>query len=134
MKTLIYHNGALGDFITTLPVIAAWKQQQGASITLLGKHSFGILAAAAGYVENVLPVDRSNLRFLFQEHTDHDSLRSFFLPYQALLLFTLPDSLLLTRARNFSTATTLTQPPFPNQRQHIIDYHFSLLPSPSSLA
>ena len=48
MASLIYHAGALGDFITTLPAIARWRQAHPCErhIILLGSRAFAALAPA----------------------------------------------------------------------------------------
>jgi hypothetical protein len=46
MASLIYHAGALGDFITTLPAIARWREERpGEPSIFLGRPGHSALAA-----------------------------------------------------------------------------------------
>ena len=68
MKYLIYHTGALGDFITSLPVFKLLKSLDSHNgITLLGKQSFGKLGRQAGLIDRVLDIDRAQFSPLFKE-------------------------------------------------------------------
>ncbi len=127
MKTLIYHYGALGDFITVLPFVAEWKKRHGPEITLLGKPSFGTLGTAAGYFSGNLDAGSNRFLFLFNPVSDPERLRSFFSTYDAIVLFTAPDTPLALHSRIHSTAIVTIQPPFPEGRIHVVDYHLSLL-------
>lgn len=129
MHTLIYHDGALGDFITTLPVIAYIKRYSGAFITLLGKPSFGQLGRDVQLIDAFINADGRSHRYLFLDTTEELAARAFFDPFDAVLIFALADSPLIANARCFSRVGPLHQPPFPdNASLHIIDYHLSLLP------
>ncbi|MBN1576149.1 MAG: glycosyltransferase family 9 protein [Chitinispirillaceae bacterium] len=133
MNTLLYHFGALGDFITTLPAVAAWKRLHKATITHLGKPAFGELARRAGYIDAVEDADSGSRAFLFRKNPDESQLRRFFAPFDAMLLFAAPGSPLIGNARACSQAIILSQPSFPATRIPAVDYHLSLVTEVSSL-
>lgn len=127
MNLLLYHNGALGDFITTLPLIASMRKLHGASVTLLGRLSTGELAREAGYVDSILDAGSNTLLYLFCERPDPPRLRRFFSPYSMIVLFAATRSPLVRHAHCFSSAEIKVQPPFPETVIHAIDYHLLLL-------
>lgn len=68
MTSLVYHAGALGDFITTLPAMAAWRRlHEGERIVLLGKPAFAALAASM--FDEVLDVESALCAPLFSAGT-----------------------------------------------------------------
>jgi ADP-heptose:LPS heptosyltransferase len=127
MKTLVYHFGALGDFLTILPLIAVWKDIKETTVTLLGKPLFGFLAKAAGYIDEIVDADSCSNLFLFSKKPDPGRIRNFFAPFDAVILFASPDSPLIDNARRFSFAKIIGQPPFPEARIPVVDYHLSLI-------
>jgi len=136
MQTLIYHYGALGDFITILPAIKTWRSFHATTVTLLGKPSFGRLAQQAGYIDSIIDATSKESVYLFCIDGNPTKLRNFFIPFDALLIFATDDAPIVVNARKYSTATLFSQPPFPDTRIPIIDYHLSLLSSasPSSIS
>jgi len=129
MKILVSHYGGLGDFLTILPVVAYYKTIHAASITLLGKPSFASLAMQAGYIDHIEDAGSAMNLFLFQENSDQKLIRGFFAPYDLIILFAVPDSPLIENTRAFSTAKIVAQPPFPEKRIPIVDYHLSAIGS-----
>jgi len=133
MNTLIYHYGALGDFLTTLPALAAWKRLHKSKITLLGKPSLGYLAHKAGYIDTIEDADSGKMQFLFLEDSEPAKLTHYLAAFDALLLFAAPDAPLSVNACRHGQAQLLIQQPFPMGRIHIADYHLSLIIPPAEL-
>ncbi len=133
MNTLIYHFGGLGDFITTLPLIAWWKQEKGGEITLLGKPEFGSIGYLAGYIDHIIDADSGSFLFLFRNDSDVFRLRRFFSLYEAVFLFAAAGSPLIENARKAAKGIVLCQSLLPDTKMHIIDYRLSMVVQPSSL-
>ena len=133
MNTLVYHFGGLGDFITTLPLIAFWKQLHGGSVTLLGKPAWGEIAQRAGCIDTLTDADSAGLAYLFRWNSGRSELQRFFSPFDTMLLFAAHGSPLIDNARLCSRASIHFQPPFPDTRVPAVDYHLSLVTPVSSL-
>ena len=68
MSDLIYHTGALGDFITTIPAIRFHKKQTlNNHLTLLGKPAMGNFALDTGLVDVWLDADSREFLPLFYD-------------------------------------------------------------------
>jgi heptosyltransferase III len=133
MTTLLYHAGALGDFITIIPALHFWKSRNpGSRLTLLGRPHIGELARAGGIIDDFLAVDSARLLPLF---TDHDSPAAEKLLdlFTSAIIFSHPDLPLLQHCRNRPGLQLSWQPPFPSARQHVVDYHLSLFTDPSTV-
>lgn len=126
MNTLVYHYGGLGDFITTLPAIALWKQYHQSSITLLGKPSSGELARNAEYADTIIDADCRCALPAFKSPPDHTDTDRFFRQFDAVLLYCGSDSPILANSREFFTGDIFWQPPFPAERVPVVEYHLSM--------
>jgi len=127
MKSLVYHAGALGDFVTILPALSCWRQSHlGEQIILWGRPPHGQLAMAASLVDEVRDIAKAEFARCFSEKLDEE-LSAALREFNSALLFTRPDSLL---ARNLSLAgirDIRLQPPFPDRPVPVVSYHLSLL-------
>lgn len=127
-QTLVYHAGALGDFITALPVLRVWRREhRGTRITLLGRPGHGILANASGYIDDLWDLDAARHASLFDPGADAGDLRAL-AHFDTALIFAAEDSPLLGNLARAGVPRILHQPPFPAQREHVVDYHLSMLP------
>ncbi len=130
MTSLIYHTGALGDFITTLPAIERWKKaHDAASLVLLGRPEH---AALAGHLFDDA-WDASSARFapLFADdpaglagHAAGGLLRD----VRSALVFAAATSPVWAAISRLGLADTLRQDPFPppGRDTHVVDYHLEL--------
>lgn len=124
MSTLVYHCGALGDFITTLPALAWWKQHhQKETVTLLGNPIVGVLGLESCIIDTICDITSTQFNSLFS--TPNISPGTWLAKFSNAILFCAPDSPLLQNAKAIIPAV-YNQPPFPSERIHIIDYHISL--------
>ena len=128
MRTLIYHAGGLGDFITILPLIDILKREPGTDITLLGKPHYGSLAKTGGTVDSVIDMDSSSCNHLFLYPLSENS-TTFFSPFNRLILFCTEDAPLHLNAHRCFPKTILRQDPLPKDTGiAIVDYRLSLVP------
>ncbi len=126
MKTLVYHNGALGDFLTTLPLLKLLRSICTDYISLLGNPSYARLAKAAGLTDEILDVNNRSYVPLFLDKYDCRTVE-LISRFNRFLLFSDYDSQLVKNITLLTGSDVLVQPPFPaNENIHIVDYHLSL--------
>ena len=126
MSTLLYHTGALGDFVTTIPAIHYYKRRNtGAPITLLGKPAIGMLAKDVGLIDDWLDIDNPKYLPLFHD-TFSRGAGEFLSSFTTAILFTGPGSPIAENISKSGITRLFLQPPFPSIPVHVIDYHLSL--------
>ncbi|NLL12720.1 MAG: glycosyltransferase family 9 protein [Fibrobacter sp.] len=126
MKTLVYHNGALGDFLTSLPLLKLFRNICTDYISLLGKPSYALLAKAAGLIDEILDINsKSYIPFFLDEYAPETiELTNRF---DRFLLFSSHDSHLVMNVSRFASPNIMVHEPFPaNENIHIVNYHLSL--------
>jgi ADP-heptose:LPS heptosyltransferase len=135
MPTLLYHTGALGDFITVLPTIAFWKKSRpGDRLVLLGKSTIGDLALDAGLIDEAWDIDTPRFVPLFRDDFS-SSAAELLSVFDAAIVFADDSSPLLANLRRSGIAHLHSQKPFPEGRgAHVIDYHLSLITDLSALS
>jgi ADP-heptose:LPS heptosyltransferase len=117
---LVYHNGALGDFITTLPAIAVWRRlARFDRITLLGKPAHAALAPSI--LDEALDATSARFAPLLAGTATGAELGG----YAAALVYAKPGAGILAALR---VDLVLRQDPFPPTRVHVVDWHLSLFP------
>lgn len=124
MRTLVYHTGGLGDFITLLPLLELLNAS--GSITLLGKPAHGALARANGQVDECIDSESSRYAFLFTLNTPVKELSAFLSVFDTLCLFTSTNSPLIVNAQRCFAGKIYRQNPIPNERIPICDYRARL--------
>jgi heptosyltransferase III len=130
MATLVYHAGALGDFLTVLPAVKAWRYAHpDEKIVLLGKSALGFLAFNSGYIDDVWDVENSSNAWLFltKAHIPQES-RRLFRDIETAILFTASDSPIVDHLSRLGVSEIFIQNPFPLQRIPIGLFHLSLFP------
>jgi len=136
MPALVYHTGALGDFITTIPALRFWKtRHKNERLVLLGNTSMGAFAKDIKVVDDYLDVNspKAFLPLFFEELSPEiDRILS---PFQTAILFAAPDSPVIGNIRQSDILSLHWQPPFPAtaDKIHITDYHLSLFIDPQLL-
>ena len=134
MPTLLYHTGALGDFITTIPALRFWKAQHpDGRLILLGKPSIGALAKESGLIEGFLNVDEARCSPLFSGNASKEA-AALLEPFTSAILLAAPGSPVADHARRCGLHPVWLQPPFPEESMHVVDYHLSLFTDSNSLS
>lgn len=126
MKTLIYHAGALGDFITTEPLIRYLCEKYHRSITLISHPAHGRLSLSVGIINDWIDVD-SSLCFAMFSPNISPKIIDFFSLYDEAFMFCAENSPIYTNIKRSSISRIVRQDPFPKEQIHIVDYHMSLL-------
>ncbi|MBD3316158.1 MAG: hypothetical protein GF344_10245 [Chitinivibrionales bacterium] len=126
-EILIYHAGALGDFITVLPVPATLRESRPDDrLVLLGRKAHGELALEAGLLDEVWDLDRGDFAGLFADRPS-DRLGARFKVFDLALVFASPRSTIVNTLKSAGVDEIRAQSPFPRKRRHVVDYHLSLL-------
>jgi heptosyltransferase-2 len=130
MATLIYHCGALGDFLTVLPVMQAWRRiHPGEKIILLGKPAYGTIARGSGWVDEIRDAESASNAWLFSRETAiPENARSLYAEITSAVLFAAPDSPITHRLSQAGIQNIFSQPPFPDRRIPAVEYHLSIAP------
>ncbi|HEY9593926.1 MAG TPA: glycosyltransferase family 9 protein, partial [Spirochaetia bacterium] len=140
--TLVYHAGALGDFITALPGIAVWRKSHRGRAVLLGRPSYAELADPP--FDEVHDAGSAVWAPLFAPGFTPDGaaaplvrgIASGFTPdgvaaalcrgVSSALLFATASSPLPASLAALGVSEILRQDPFPPSPMPIVDYHLSL--------
>jgi heptosyltransferase III len=130
MHTLVYNTGALGDFITTLPALRAYRRRYdpGARFTLLGKPEHGQLGIATQDLHGLLDVEEARFATLFAEQPRFDRIPELAAVASAIVYAT-SGSPILRNLRRLSLKALYHQLPFPSHQAapvHVVDFHLSL--------
>ncbi len=124
---LVYHAGALGDFVTVLPAVSLWRRlAPHVPIAFLGRREHGLLAREAGFVDEVWDLDRADLSRLFVDGGWSPPPE----PVTEALLFTGETSPLARNLEATGCRSIIRQSPFPPGRQSKVDYHLGLFHDP----
>jgi ADP-heptose:LPS heptosyltransferase len=134
MASLIYHAGALGDFVTTLPAMALWKADHpGERLILLGRPEHGRLAAHlfdaawdAGTAEFARLFSRDEAAEPSPAPRAGRTPDLRFSGIASALLFAAESSPLPEAIRRLGVNEVVRQDPFPGSTMHVVDYHLGL--------
>jgi heptosyltransferase III len=123
VATLVYHAGALGDFITALPAVAAWRAlRAGEPCILLGRPAFAVLCVPP--FDAVWDAGSAALAGLFSPEPGPalDRLAGI----TSALLFASASSPLPASLARAGVACVVRQDPFPPRPVPIVDWHLGL--------
>ncbi len=130
VTSLVYHAGALGDFITALPAIATWKRTRvpRGRLVLLGRPAHAALAV--GLVDEAWDAGAARFASLFAgEATGAAGAVSAALSgVESALVFASENAGIVRGLESAGVRDIVRQDPFPNSRVHVVDYHLSLFP------
>jgi heptosyltransferase III len=121
-KILVIRGGAIGDFILTLPAIAALRRQfPGASLEVLGYPHIVQLAVAAGLVDRAMPIEARALAGFFARGGDlSEDLVDYFSEFDLIVSYLYdPDLIFQTNVRLCSRAQFLAGPHRPDERSGV---------------
>lgn len=119
-KILVIRGGAIGDFILTLPVFSALRQQfPGTHIEVLGYPHIANLALAGKLVEQVRSIEARPLARFFARGGDlSDELRDYFSNFAIIISYLYdPDKIFETNVARCSKAQFLAGPHRPNENE-----------------
>lgn len=128
---LVYHAGALGDFITTLPAIAAWRRLRATGraapqpTVLLGKPVHARLVPS--FFDQVWDAGRARFAPLLAGEPSAELADQIEVVAEALV-FAAKSSGIEAGLRALGVPRVICQQPFPPTRTHVVDWHLSLFP------
>lgn len=117
-RILVIRGGAIGDFILTLPALAALRRQfPQARITVLGYPHIACLAVAGGWADDVHPIEARDLAAFFAPGARLPAGMAAFFGGCAVILSYLydPDGVFQTNVRQCTQATYLAGPHRPDE-------------------
>ena len=125
-KILVIRGGAIGDFILTLPVFTALRQQfPGTHIEVLGYPHIANLALAGKLVEQVRSIEARPLaRFFARGGNLSDELRDYFSSFAIIISYLYdPDKIFEMNVARCSKAQFIVGPHRPNEtlKRHATD-------------
>jgi heptosyltransferase-3 len=121
-KILIIRGGAIGDFILTLPAIAAMRRQfPEAHLEVLGYPHIIQLAAAGGLVDRVQSIEaRALAGFFARRGVLSEELADYFSEFDIILSYLYdPDDIFKTNIARCSTAQFIVGPYRPNEAEKV---------------
>jgi heptosyltransferase-3 len=124
VTTLVYHAGALGDFIAALPAIAVWRRRARAGrLVLLGRPAHAAIAA----VDQAWDAGSARFASLFAGRPSAE-VRALLADVGSALVFAPADAGIARGLASAGVPGVVRQDPFPRERIHVVDYHLSLFP------
>jgi heptosyltransferase-3 len=131
-KILVIRGGAIGDFILTLPAIAALRQQfPEAHLEVLGYPHIVQLALAGGLVNRVQPIEARALANFFARNGDlPEDLRDYFSEFNIIVSYLYdPDEIFQTNVKRCSPAQFIVGPHRPDEttRTHATEVYLKPL-------
>ena len=121
-KILVIRGGAIGDFILTLPVLAALRRQFPESrLEVLGYPHIARLAVAGGLADDARPIESRALAGFFARDGELDgALKDYFASFSIILSFLYdPDGIFQANVARFSRAQFIVGPHRPDDRAGI---------------
>ena len=121
-KILVIRGGAIGDFILTLPAIAALRRQfPQAHLEVLGYPHIAQLALAGGLVDRVQPIEARGLAgFFAREGALEPDLMDYFSEFDLVISYLYdPDEIFKTNICRCSVSQFITGPHRPDERAGI---------------
>ncbi len=121
-KILVIRGGAIGDFILTLPVFAALRQQfPEAHVEVLGYPHIAQLALAGGLVDRVQPIEARALAGFFARNGElSEELRDYFSDFDIVVSYLYdPDEIFRTNISRCVHGQFLVGPHRPDETQRI---------------
>jgi heptosyltransferase III len=131
-RILCIHQGALGDFILAVPAIRALREYlQPTWLEIMGHPWILPLVFGPPYADAITDINRAQMALLFQEDAPlPEALQAYLRAFDAAFYFGRSATLAQNLRRGGSRVgiqKTFILPPFPAQRQHLIDHHLSSL-------
>ena len=131
-RILVIRGGAIGDFILTLPAIAALRQQfPSAHLEALGYPHIVQLAQAGGLVDRAQPIEARGLAGFFARNGElSEGLRDYFSDFNIIISYLYdPDEIFKTNVARCTKAQFIVGPHRPDEtgRTHATDVYLKPL-------
>jgi len=128
MRILVYHAGALGDFITVLPALLLLREKlRSCTITLFGLDSRRELGQMAGCIDSTIDCNSAFFASLFAGEPGKQQLAQLG-QFDKAILFTDSDNSLVAALQRCCTEGCLVFSPFPQSGSvHAVEFHCSRL-------
>jgi ADP-heptose:LPS heptosyltransferase len=125
MRTIVYHSGALGDFISILPVIRIWKMHTSSPIDSITKKAHYTLTNHFKITDSGIDVDSAAVSRLFTDNcTD---IISFVNKYSHAIVFASESSPLVNNFKSHFKGCLYYHDPLPRGEVHCTQYQLSII-------
>ena len=124
---LVYHTGALGDFVTILPLLSLLRENYPQhSIALLGRPDTGTLGQKLHFVDSVRDVTSLEFLGLFGTGVSEET-AMWIGSFDLAIAFCADNSPVPAHLKACGIKRVIRQPPVPQKPIPIVEYHLSLL-------
>jgi len=121
-RILVIRGGAIGDFILTLPAVAALRKQfPAAHLEVLGYPHITQLAKAGGWVDAVRPIEARGLAGFFARNGELDSdIADYFASFNLILIYLFdPDHIFKSNVSTCTRAQLVQGPHRPDESESL---------------
>ena len=121
-RILVVRGGAIGDFILTLPALAALRQRfPGAHLEVLGYPHIAQLALAGGLVDGVQPIEAGALATFFARNGElNNGFADYFSEFDVIVSYLYdPDEIFQTNVGRCSAAQFIQGPHRPDEKEKV---------------
>jgi hypothetical protein len=125
MRTIVYHSGALGDFISILPVLRIWKMHTASPIDIISKPAHHRLTKHFKLTDGGIDIDSSVVARLFTGNCTE--MISFVNAYSHALLFASESSQLVINFKSCFEGMLYYHDPIPGGEKHCVEYQLSII-------
>ncbi len=125
MRTIVYHSGALGDFISILPVLRIWRMHTASPIDIITRAAHYRLTKHFKITGNGIDVDSSVIAKLFVDNGTE--IASFISTYTHAILFASESSQIVKNFKSYFRGALYYHDPHPDRVMHCTDYQLSII-------
>lgn len=125
MKTLVYHSGALGDFVSIIPVLRIWKMQSASPVDIISKKAHYTLTNYFKITDAGIDVDSAVIARLFG--CNRTDIEFFVNAYTHAILFASETSPLVKNFKAYFKGMLYYQDPLPGAAMHCSEYQMSII-------
>jgi len=131
MKTVVYHSGALGDFISILPVLRIWKMHTASTIDIISRPAHHSLTRYFKITDGGIDIDSAVIAQLYNQNCTE--MISFVNSYSHAILFASETSQLVKNFKVHFEGELFYHNPIPGENLHCSEYQLSIIDSVQSM-
>ncbi|NLD94106.1 MAG: glycosyltransferase family 9 protein [Fibrobacter sp.] len=125
MRTIVYHSGALGDFISVVPVLRLWRMHTASPIDIITRAAHYRLTNYFKITDKGIDTDSSVVAKLFVENGTE--IASFTRTYTHAILFASESSQIVKNFKSYFRGELYYHDPHPDRVLHCTDYQLSII-------
>jgi Glycosyltransferase family 9 (heptosyltransferase) len=125
MKTIVYHSGALGDFISIIPVLRIWKMHTASPIDMISRTAHYTLTKHYKITDDGIDIDSAVIARLFTGPSTE--MNTFVNTYSHAILFASESSQLVKKFKSCFKGVLYYHDPLPGVDRHCTEYQLSII-------